>query len=242
MYRYTENLSGWEKEQPTNACFLPGNYFFKSLMRYPGTMIHPLIIRKNRKGKYYVHMRENKVDTEYPGLLRVVIETPKTRHSNLLIIDFNNGKVFRFEPLGKSAENFNEVNSLIEGYLSMFFDFDMEVIDIELDEILDEKNPKCKNSGFCAAYVILYAYSYLNGIPFNPYDIRRFATKIEKTYGSIPYNEVEVEYGLFTGGDTNTGRNMLIGGLAGAGIGGLVGGGQGLLLGGLGGAAIGGLI
>jgi len=242
MFAYTEDLSGWEKEKPTSSCFLAGNYFYKSLNRYPGTMVHPLVIRKTKKNKYFAYMKENKVDTEYPGLLRVVIDTSTSRHSNLLIIDFINGKVFRFEPLGKNAEDFEKVNEVIEDYLSMFFDFDMEIIDIDLDEILDEKNPKCKNSGFCAAYVILYAYSYLNGIPFNPYDIRRFATKVEKTYGSIPYNEVEVEYGIFTGSDTNTGRNALIGGLGGLAVGGLIGGGKGAVIGGLAGGLGGALI
>jgi len=240
MYQYTENLDGWEKEEPTNSCFLPANYFYKALLRYPGTLVNPLVIRKNKRGKNYIYMKDNKINPEYPGLLRLVIDTPNSKHSNLLILDFKGGKVFRFEPLGENTPGFEEVNSLIEDYLGMFFDFELEIINLE--NVLDEKNPSCDKSGFCVAYIILYAYSYLNGQEYYPRDIRRFAKKIEKTYGSLPYESIEIEYGLLTGPNTNTGRNMLVGGLGGLAIGGLAGGGTGALIGGLGGAAIGGLI
>lgn len=230
-----QELNDWRTEEPTESCYLDGKYFYKVLKEYPGTFEHPLIIRKDRRGKYYVHMKESLVDTSLPGLLRLVIQTPESRHSNLLILDYDNAKVYRFEPTTNPDE---KINTIVEEYLNMFVDIELEMIDINLDEILDEKNPKCEKSGFCVAYIILYAQAYLNGTTFNPLDIRRFAKRIEKVYGPIPLNESEIEYGLFTGDNTNTGRNALIGGLGGAALGGLLtGSGAGVL----GGAALGGL-
>lgn len=240
--QYTENLDGWEKLKNSDSCYLPGNYFYKAFARYPGLLVNPLEIkiRKNKTGeRNYVHMRQTNIDTRYPGLLRVTIETPNTKHSNLLVLDYDAGIVHRFEPLGKTAPYFEKVNSLIEDYLSAFFNFDLEVIDVDFDEILDEKNPKCKKSGFCVAYIILYAYCFLNGKPFLPDDIRKFARKVEETYGKIPQQEHEVEYGFLGNDNPNQGRNALIGGVIGGGLGGLAAGPGGLVLGGLGGALIG---
>jgi len=190
------------------------------------------------KRRHNIFMKDTKINTDFPNLLRLTIKTPDTRHSNLLIVDYKDGKVYRFEPLGKTAPYYDKINDMIEDYLGMFFDFDLEIIDIE-EGVYDEKNPKCRKSGFCVAYVILYCYAFLNGKEYNPRNIRRFARKIEKTYGTLPMDFSEPEYGF---GDPNQGRNMLIGGLGGLALGGVVGGGQGALIGGLGGAAIGGLI
>ena len=245
MYGYTENLDGWEKLKNSDSCYLPGNYFYKVFVKYPGLLANPMEIkiRKNRTAeRNYVHMQATNVDKNMPGILRLVIETPESKHSNLLVLDWDSGIVYRFEPLGKSAPYFKKVNALIEDYLSAFFNFDLEIVDAEFDEILDEKNPKCKKSGFCVAYIILFAYCFLNQKPFLPDDIRKFARMIEQTYGSIPLGEQDVEYGFLTGPNTNTGQNMIIGGLGGAAIGGIAGGPTGLLIGGLGGAALGGII
>jgi hypothetical protein len=254
MYKYTENLDGYEILENTKSCYLDGRYFQKVFVRYPGLLSNPLniVIRENNlrnpnriasSERYYIHMKESNINTSVPGLLRLVITTPTSRHSNLLILDYTNQRVYRFEPLGVNAPYYEKVNDLIEDYLGAFFNFKLEVIDVEFDEIMDEKNPNCKKSGFCVAYIILYAYDFLNArSEFDPSNIRKFASMVENTYGSLPSDGAEIEYGLFTGNQTNTGQNMLIGGLGGAAIGGLAGGAGGALIGGLGGAALGGLI
>lgn len=206
MAQYVEDLENYEGLENTQSCYLDGRYFNMVFQNYPALLAHPLYIdirvagiksanRDEKKERYFVNMRENNIKTHMPGLLRLVIQTPQTRHSNLLILDYNNSKVFRFEPLGKSAPYYEKVNDLIMSYLGNFFPFDLEVIDIEFDEILDEKNPKCKKSGFCVAYNILYAYSYLKQISFDPANIRKFAKLVEMKYGPLPEEGEQVEYG-----------------------------------------------
>ena len=242
MQTYTENLDGWESENPSASCYLDGRYFYKALLRYPGTLANPLTVRVSSKNKYYIHMTENNIDTSMPGLLRLVIQTPTSRHSNLLILDYALGKVYRFEPLGITAPHFAEVNALVEEYLNIFFDVQLEVIDIDLEQILDQKNPQCVHSGFCTAYILLYAYAYLNEQIYDPRDIRRFVTKVERTYGTLPLEGAEVEYGLWGNTNPNQKRNMAIGGISGLAIGGLTGGLGGAALLGGGGLLVGSLL
>ena len=243
---YTKNLDGWEKAHRSTNCYMDGAYFNKVFADYPGLLKNPLNIRirKGRNGvRKYAHMEQNQINTDYPGLLRVNIEANNFRHSNLLILDYENGIAHRFEPLGKNASHFQEVTDAIDDYLNAFFDFDIEVIDADFSNEmkcgLNEKNEKCDNSGFCVAYVILYAYCYLRGERFPCADIRRFASMIEKTYGKIPEHEQEVQYGNT---DDNRGGKMLAGAGIGALGGALVAGPAGLLIGGLGGTAIGSVI
>ena len=207
---YTKNLDGWEKARRTDSCSLDGAYFNKIFSEYPGLLKNPLNIRirKGRNGvRKYAHMEQNAINTDYPGLLRVNIEANNFRHSNLLILDYENGIAHRFEPLGKNAPHFQEVTDAIDDYLNAFFDFDIEVIDADF---ADEKNEKCDNSGFCVAHVILFAYCYLNKKDCSSCkDIRRFAAKIEQTYGKIPVNEQEVQYGNTA---LNTAAGAVVGG------------------------------
>lgn len=256
MYKFTENLSGYEKLSNTNSCYLDGRYFDKVFIRYPGLLSNPLEInirssyiktplKHEEKERYNVSMRQNNVNTKYPGLLRVVIHSPKGKHSNLLILDYENQKVYHFKPLGKEAPYYDKVNEIISGYLSNFFSFDLEVLDVDFDEILDEKNPKCSKSGFCVAYIILYAYCFLNQIPF-PEDVSilKFAHMVEKTYGSLPLEDADkyAEYGLFGNDNPNQGRNALIGGVGLGTIGAIAAGPPGLLIGSLGGLTLGGMM
>lgn len=218
---YTKNLDGWEKTHRTQKCMLDGAYFNRVFSNYPGLLKNPLNIRlrKGRNGvRRYAHMAENSINRDYPGLLRVNIEANNFRHSNLLILDYENGIAHRFEPLGKNAPYFQEVTDAIDDYLNAFFDFEIEVIDTDF---CNDKNEKCDNSGFCVAYVIMYAYCYLNNRDCSTCpDIRRFAAKIEQTYGKIPEHEQEIQYG-----DTATGALLGGGlGLVAAGPVGLVGG------------------
>lgn len=247
---YTENLENFENLRETDNCYLDGRYFNKVFIRYPGLLANPLVIkitetkRKDVKSyRHYIHMKETNIDTAMPGLLKLVIETPKTKHCNLLILDYENRNIYRFEPLGKKAPFYEDVNSIVEDYLNIYFgDMNLQLIDLDLG-IMDQKNPRCQVSGFCNAYVIYYAYCYLNGKDFyEDINIRKFATLIEKTYGTLPKEGAEIEYGLFGNPNPDQNRNMAIGGLAGLGIGGLVGGVPGAALGGVTGLGIGALI
>jgi hypothetical protein len=265
--QYTKNLDGYMKMRETNSCYLDGRYFAKVLSSYPGFLPNDLhIFIRNKKATaifpqreiFSVQMKENNINQDYPGLLKLVITTPESRHSNLLILDYSAGIVHRFEPLGIQAPFFNKVNQILESYLSLFLDIEVKVIDVDLNAILDdtfvnsssssslkkkknlqkhvlnEKNPNCvrrnNRSGFCTAYILLYAYCYLNGKEFDPTEIRRFAKMIETTYGPLPMEGKEEEYGLWGNDNPNQNRNILVGsGLGALGGAALIGGPVGIL-------------
>ena len=240
---WTKNLDDYMEMQPTNSCYLDGKYFNKVFEKYPGLLsnhLHIKIVERQEKEKVWIHMHQNQINTEFPGLLRLVIEINGSKHSNLLILDYKNGVVHRFEPLGKNARFFQKINDLIEDYLSIFMNIKIELIDINLDDVWDEKNPEClrrdERSGFCIAYIIMYAYDFLKERDFNPEHIRRFAKKIELTYGELE-GSPDIEYG-----DDDKFGKMALGGVAGLGVGGLLGGVGGAALGGIGGLAIGSLL
>jgi len=238
---YTANLDDYRMYEPTLSCYLDGRYFNKVFANYPGLIRSPLnihVFRDRRSGEltHRSYMNESHVDNRYPGLLRVVINTPNGRHSSLLIIDYRNKRVLRFDPHGDRYPYSHEVNLLIEDYLAPFLDFTMYHIH---NDIIEEKNPNCDVSGFCVAYVIKFAYDYLNGRTYDPYEIRRFANIVEQTYGPLSAEGKDVEYGLFGNDNPDQGRNVAIGAIGGGLIGGALAGPAGLLAGGIGGGLIG---
>ena len=245
---HTKILDNYLNLKDTTSCYLDGRYFSKVFQNYPGLISQPLTINirysnRDKDVKYHIDMKESSINTKYPGLVRLIIKTPNSRHSNLLILDYENEKVYRFEPLGTDAPYFDQVNKIVQEYLSYFFDFDLEVIDIDLNLYLDEKNMSCarrgEKTGFCTAYIILYAYAYLHGKEFDPSYIKKFATKIEETYGKLPSEGAEQDMGIF--GDGKADPKKVVGGDAIGGLAGglLVGGGAGILGGALGGGLIG---
>ena len=249
MQSHTPNLDEYMNNKETSSCYLDGRYFNKVFSSYPGLLVNPLKIfitnQANENGKntemFSVSMKQSYMNKEFPGLLKLVISTPTSRHSNLLILDYANGIVHRFEPLGFRGPFFNKINSIVQNYLSLFLDMKVNVIDVDLDTILNEQNPACvargQRSGFCTAYIILYAYCYLNGKEFDPRDIRRFAHMIETKYGPLPAQGKEQEYGVWGNDNPNQTRNTLAGsGLGALGGAALIGGPVGIL----GGALLGG--
>ena len=253
MQSHTPNLDEYMNYKETNSCYLDGRYFNKVLSSYPGLLVNPLKIfitdQTSENGKveemYSVSMKQNYMNKEFPGLLKLVISTPTSRHSNLLILDYANKVVRRFEPLGFRGPFFNKINSIIQNYLSLYLDMKVSVIDIDLDTILNEQNPACvargQRTGFCTAYIILYAYCYINKKEeFDPRDIRRFAQMIETKYGPLPAQGKEQEYGVWGNDNPNQTRNTAVGAGVGA-LGGLalVGGPIGILGGSLLGAGLG---
>jgi len=177
-------------------------------------------------------MKNTEVDNRYPGILRIILHTPSSKHSNLLIIDYENEKIYRYDPCGRKTKYNDQVNKLIKDYFKNYLDFDLYSFDYP---IYDVKNSKCKHSGYCVAYIIKFAYDIINNKGVDLSDIRKFANLVETKFGPLPYAGRDIEYGIM--GDTK-GRNALIGGLGGALIGGAVTGqASGALLGG----AVGGL-
>lgn len=230
---YTANLDGYQMYDQTPSCYLDGRYFNKVFANYPGLIRSPLnihVFRDRRSGEltHRSFMNESSVNNNYPGLLRVIINTPTGKHSSLLIIDYRERRVLRFDPHGTHSPYSHEVNLLIEDYLAPFLDFTMYHID---NPVSEEKTPNCDMSGFCVAYVIKFAYDYLNRRTYEPYEIRRFASMIEQTYGPLPEEGKDVEYGLFGNNNPDQGRNMAIGAIGGSLLGGALAGPTGLLVG-----------
>ena len=238
---YTDNLDTYHSFPETTSCYLDGRYFNRVLRFYPGLISEPLNIyifrRADGRGEYNVSMRDADLDNSFPGLLRVIIHTPEGRHSNLLILDYQRGVAFRYEPYGSTYPHFNLVNELITEYLFRYGNF--HVVAIEEPAHL-RKNPVCENrGGLCMMYVIKFAYDYVNGRQYDQSNILRFASMVEQLYGPLPELGKDVEYGLFGNDNPNQGRNAAIGLVGGAALGGIVAGPTGLLLGGIGGGLLG---
>lgn len=243
------NLDNYKSYPNTKSCYLDGRYFNKVFSNYPGLIKEPLniVIKQDKitkKLKYQDYMKHIFINNNYPGLLRVIIDTPLGRHSSFVIIDYKGGNIFRFDPYGRQSPYFNQVNNIIEKYLDLYLDFDMYIIE---NIRYDQKNPTCVangiEGGFCVAYVIKYAYDYLNNRNYDPSDILKFASAIEHKYGPLSDEDKDIEYGLFGNNNPNQGRNAMIGGIGGAVTGGLLTGSPGgMLLGGIGGGLLGSML
>lgn len=248
-----EDLSNYRNYPKTSSCFLDGRYFNEVFHKYPGLIVKPLNIflitdniKYNGKVEYQSYMNPVTLDQSYPNLLRVIITTQDkqgkiySRHSNLVIIDWTNNKVYRFEPSPEKSIYHDQINQIIQEYLGKYLTFEMYELENPLQKA--EINPVCVEarfkSGYCVAYIIKYAHDYLTGRQYNPSHIRRFSALIEKKYGPLDPREADIEYGLFGEGD-RTGPTLL-GGLGGAAVGGiLTGSAGGALLGGIGGGLLG---
>ena len=234
---HTLDLDDYVNYPITRSCYLDGRYFNKVFANYPGLVTEPLEINiygNEKAPKYTVKMSSAKINNRYPGLLRVIITTPSSRHSNLLILDYDNQKIYRYEPLGTSAPYYREVNKIVEQYMDQYMDFTLYNLDFGVN---NAKNPNCmaKDHGFCVAYVIKFGYDYLRNRQFNPDNILKFASRVENTYGLLS-GEKDEEYGFL---DDPKKRNTLGGGILGGLVGGAVGGGTGALVGAVGGAILG---
>jgi hypothetical protein len=233
------NLSDYKRYEDTKSCYLDGRYFNLVFANYEGLIRKPLEIHINytvSKDGFYYYIDGELVKTDKPALVRVIIKTPNSRHSNLLIINFDKKIIYRFEPC---KNDYNEIinNAIIDFFKSSDFFKGYQINQIVNDNLV-EKNENCDQSGFCVAYVIKYAYDYIhNNKKFDPSNIMKFAKKIESSY-ILPPGNVDEEYGMFD----NPWGPTLVGGFGGAAIGALAAGPGGALvggaLGGLGGYAI----
>lgn len=231
---------------------LDGRYFNKVLIPedYPGLIEEPLIISVNYINKDVESGMDSTIqidrDNLYPSILRMIIEmkdgdTIISRHSNLLIINHKNMTVLRFDPMEHHYQNM--INEYIKSVFPLY------------TFIMDPRHPQQKDSidHYCVAYVIKYAYFYINNEPVefdihddsdvicSDNDIEHFAHAITHIYGSLD-SSIDGPPDIEHGNMDPTATGVLVGGLGGAAIGGIVGGPGGALVGGLGGAALGGLI
>lgn len=214
-------------------CYLDGRYFNLALAGYKELHSFPLIIRvTEQKEQYKVDVSIKKLPNPQPGEVKLVkcvfeyhnYQKVEIRHSNLLM--FYHDTIYRFDPSG--YDKLPQLSLLIQKL------FDKSVIEIDPGSYIPENNPRCERSGFCNAYIIKYALSWLNNVKYDPSGIIIFSKGIIKNYNKLLRGSPEIEYDI-----SNSTAGLIIGGLAGAGIGGLVGGVPGALIGGAGGAALG---
>lgn len=232
--------------------YLDGRYFKKvlELTGYEGLITKPLIIRFDDEISGNFNDITYDIDYEYPNIIRMILEIDESseknpgqtrkdvlygsRHSNLLIIDHKKNVITRFEPLKGflAEEDEKQLNEMIS---EMFAGYDV---------ITDKRHPQNKNKihMYCNAYVIKYAYDFVNERPIDLPDkngISKFSALIEYNYGPLSPNEdggPDIEFG------NGLGTGILLGGLGGAALGGLAGGASGAVIGGVAGAALGGTL
>ena len=213
------NLGDYKKLQPTKSCYLDGRYFNKVFANYPGLISEPLVINLKKDG-YSAEMPAIEFNTDQSSLLRVIIEAPGARHSTLLILNHRTGQGYWFQPFPSVFDE--AIRKILAKYIGY------QIIKTP-HQAPDVKSDHCPMSGFCNAYIIKYAYDYINDLPSDMDDIKSFASRVESEYPKL-IGKPDIAYGFLDNPQT---RNSLIGGLGGAAIGGLVGGGSGLLIGGL---------
>lgn len=230
-------LADYQNKLYTVPEYLDGRYFNLVMASLDPYCVAPtpLVVRFTESGK--IHTNENVFVTQFPGLAekvyaRVVIEhlakdgSPKSRHSNLLIVDDYSTR--HFEPSAEYAKkypgNVNDLRELVAEILSGTLESTVD----------DQMKLKPEHGGYCVAYVLKKAYFDKLGkqAPQDSLeDIRRFSRMVEFVHGGLP-GTPDIEFGT-------DGQNTAIGGLAGAGLGYALLGPAGALLGGAGGAYLG---
>lgn len=125
----------------------------------------------------------------------------KSKHSNLLIFDHLEKKIFRFEPLKE-----NNYSVLINAFLTDYFAYILPGYSFQ-ELKLHPQSPhdnKCKNKGMCVAYVTKLAAMISIGediyFPSDPkeadLDIKKFAAEVEQYYEDLDPNNEDIEYAL----------------------------------------------
>lgn len=235
--QYLPDLDNYHDFDPTTDCYLDGRYFNLLFAEYPGLITKPLKInlKKYEEQNKKTYSKSISLDldmdhfdyhTDYPNILRVIIETDYMRHSGVVIFenkDDQKSGVY-FDCSNNNDENKMLTISMIKSILSL------DYLELLSTCIKLETNKNCDKSGFCVAYSIKFIYDFLNGYDFDPSEIRKFATCIQTLFGKLDSKNVDKEYGVQS--DT----------LAGVGIGGVIGGVLGGPIGLVAGGALGGVI
>ena len=227
-------LLNYNQYSPSKSCYLDGRYFNLVFQDYPGLIETPLYIHID-EGELNIMLPYMKIDSsaDYFGLLRVVVTTPNIRHSLVVIFDHENQKAYIYNPDVHHPE-FNDL--LVDGitaYLSKFLDY--EYFSTAEFKYVEKEQLKCEKNGVCNALTIMYALFFIEGLEYTNRavnDARKFMTAVETNY-DLPEGKPDVEYlsseqalgiGLGTLGGAALGSTLgpaglVIGGLAGAGVG-----------------------
>lgn len=183
--------------EPSERCWLDGDYVWKVLKGYPGTLEEPLFVtlkeeESNAKGPICKECLEKSgaTNSRYPLLIRVKIaiyppgdflEGPM-RHSNLLILDFKKGVAFRFEPVDDHGFT-AQVSELLEKYVAKVApSLKFQLLDIHPQP---EEDKDCPDQGMCVAYVVKAGLDIAMGRNVEKVsleDIKRFSTAVENLF------------------------------------------------------------
>lgn len=222
------NFNDYKKYEPTKSCYLDGKYFNKVFSKHPGLIKTPLVIDLDATS-HQVGMPLALYDLNQESLLRIVIQTPKSRHDTAAVLNHKNKTAYWFEPFP------NEASKPLSNLIAQYLGYNVMQVPHSAPNVT---NAKCDESGFCTAYTIKYLHDYIHNQPVDLTKIKSFASRVQREYPTLT-GAPDVSFGPFdflSSGSPNQGRNALIGGLGGAAVGGLLGGGVGgaLLGGGIG--------
>ena len=235
--------------------YLDGRYFERAMRNLDRFCVSgtPLIIRLSETT---IYTNEESFMADFSILApvmysRIIIEQMShgqtiSRHSNLLLVDYEKKKVIHFEPdpvyMREKSDVIVEVELIIKSIFKAWEEGTM-IVETHIMTANGVKrhsrdiSPPNHNieGGYCVAYVLKYAYFHKLGYNMDSVmsntslqDIRKFARATKRIYGTLPSGEIDIEFG-----SDNT--NKVIGGLAGAGLGYALLGPAGGLLGGAGG-------
>jgi len=245
--------SDYSKYSNTKNCYLDGRYFYSCFEDYPGLCKEPMHIKTSQDDTGFysdIFLEHSRMDHSVPILIKGIIAHNNEPLHSVLIIIYPETKGTRhvslFDPI-ELSRGVNEdmaiktteaIGVLVESYLSTVLrNILLETITLTIPKV----RASCVVSGYCNAFIILYAFSELSNTSYDPEEIKRYCTLIESNYSVCDDCEPSIEYGSIS----PQASGALVGGLGGLAIGGLAGGAGGALLGGtlgaLGGYAVGSL-
>lgn len=230
-----QNLAKYEQYSESNSCYLDGRYFNAVFCNHPGLIANPLYIHIDENMNVSSILPNSFFLKEHIGLLRVIITSNTIRHSMLVILQDDIKSAHIYDPDVHNNPNLHTivVDSIIK-YLSNFLNY--KFFDVVTSHPMETPIIGCEKTGFCNAFVIKYAYDFLNNVNFKASSIegiRKFMCAIESNY-ELPPGVPDIEYDWSGSQIVGTAGGAAIG----AGIGALTFGWPGaLILGGLGGVA-----
>lgn len=194
---------------------MDGRYFNKVLEEYEGLIPNPLYLTIT-DSDVQAKMESSHLTMDVLNVMRVVITTPKMRHSTLLVIDPCEMMYWWWNPrVGDSNLRLHtQCRLLIKQYMGKFGTFAERAIEEPI-----------AHSGYCNAYVLKYALSLALGEEYEEGSIITFAREVEANYAVTGPPELEYEFGgaaigaiggLILGGAIAGPLGLVVGGAAGA--------------------------
>jgi hypothetical protein len=172
--------------QPSERCWLDGDYIWTVWREYPGTIEEPLLLNLTPEhGKVYGMVRIERKPV--PVLVRVKIdvvteEGVNFKHSNLLVFDFSRREAYRFEPVD-DHEFGDEINLLLQDYVKKVDN------NLRYRELPQHPQPnidqECPSKGMCVAYVLKAGVDIALGRDvevLSGQEIKRFAQAVESLF------------------------------------------------------------